>query len=147
MQVLFTKNNSIVSRLIRRLTGEPVSHCAIEYLGNVYHSNFYGVHMESLQNFLQGSNQIVLSIEAQINPYTLADAMYQYRGSKYDFGGLLYVGLRILIPALPKYNLWQSTGMFMCTEWVEQVTGLPPDAMLTPYGLYKLLTSNKQGDN
>ena len=132
----------IVSWLIRRLTGEPVSHCAIEYLGTVYHSNFYGVHTEPLQSFTKGST-IVLSVDANIDPYVLADAMYQYGGSRYDFGALFYVGLRLMFPMLPKANLWQTTGMFMCTEWVEQVTGLPPDAMLTPYGLYNLLTSNK----
>lgn len=54
----------------------------------------------------------------------------------YDFGALFYLALRVLFPWLPKKNLWQTSGMFLCTEWVTEVLEGEEDSMITPYKLF-----------
>lgn len=144
MYILFTRNNSIVSRMIQAVTRENVSHCAIEHGGFVYHSNFLGVHIETTHHFYT-NNEVMYSVETDRSVDALRDAVSEHEGKMYDFGGILYIALRYWLPFLPKANLWQSTGMLMCTEWVEEVLGNGiPDAELTPYKLYLLLSSPSQ---
>jgi hypothetical protein len=141
MRILFTRSNSLLSRLIRKVTGEPVSHCALECSGWVIHSNLRGLHVELPQTFLRKS-EIVYSVEIPYDMGLVMHALSKYEGKGYDIGALLYLGLRSLLPFLPKKNLWQSTGLFLCTEWVTQVLSGREDHMITPYGLYKRLSNS-----
>jgi len=74
----------------------------------------------------------------------LGIAVDSYEGSMYDYGAFLYIGLKCLLPFLPKINLWQTTGMFLCTEWVQEVLGREIDSMITPYKLYELLSQKEE---
>lgn len=140
MHILFTRNSSFLSRLIRYLTKEEVSHCVIEQGGVVFHSNLLGgVHLETGTHFHR-KNETVYSLEAGAGVGKIEAALERYELSGYDFGGLFYLGLRCVLPFLPKANLWQSSGMMLCTEWVQEALGQKPDPSLTPYKLYLLLS-------
>jgi len=133
MKVLFTSSNSPLSRLIRKITGEQVSHCALRVYDCVIHSNLLGVHMEPFESF---NSSIIESVELPDNLEKVINLLAKYDGNFYDFGALFYLGLRSLFPFLPKANLWQTTGMFLCTEWITEVVDGKENSMITPHQLY-----------
>lgn len=140
MNILLTKNNSLPSRIIRWLTKEDASHIAIESHGLVVHANFLGVVVSSKESF-EDISTIVESSHIDTSPDKLLRFIGEYVGTgKYDFGGLLYCGLRIFLRLfgirIPKKNLWQMTGMFMCTELVSLYVYDHEDSELTPRQLY-----------
>lgn len=142
MQVLFTRSNSILSRVIRRVTGEPVSHCAISCGGWIVHANLLGVHVELPQTFTTHS-QIVYSVDVPYDQDKLMATLAKYDQRPYDFGALLYLGIRFVLPWLPAKNLWQTTGMFLCTEWVTEFLFGGEDHTITPYKLYLRLSKGE----
>jgi hypothetical protein len=123
------------------VTGEPVSHVAIECAGWIIHSNLLGVHVELPQTFYRHST-VLYAVDQPFDMEHLMQTLSKYDQHSYDFGGLLYLGLQALIPWLPKKNLWQQTGMFLCTEWVTSVIYGYEDHMITPYQLYLRLSSS-----
>jgi hypothetical protein len=141
-RVVFTYSNLVGSKLIRAVTGEPVSHCAIILTnGNVVHSTINGSVITNLSDFSK-SNTIVLDVPIPANlPITVDFA----RNRRYDWGAFLYLGLRLALRKvgirLPKKNLWQTSGMYLCTELVSQAV-LNAETELTPMGLYYKLRSN-----
>jgi hypothetical protein len=135
VKILFAKTELAASKIIMRLTGEDCSHCAVGWGDYVIHSDFLGVRSISLEQFLQ-SHTIVHALEFPDEVSQLLATFAKYDRSLYDFGAFFYVGLRLIFPALPKKNLWRTSGMFLCTEWVETVLGLDLDPMMTPYKLY-----------
>lgn len=135
MRILFTRSNKIVSRLIRRVTKEPVSHCALQIGETVVHANFIGVHPESFYSFTKGGVEIVATIELPDDYKKMFHLACAGWGKQYDFGAMFYLMARALIPWLPKKNLWQSSGMYLCSEWVSEAMG-EGDAMITPHKLY-----------
>lgn len=141
MRILFTKSNSLFSRIIRKVTGEPVSHCAIASNGYVIHSNLQGVIIET-EDYFEAHSQIVYSVEIEDCMDRVTKLLATESHAMYDIGAILYLGVRYLFPWLPKKNLWQSSGMYLCTEWVTTVVNEKTDSMITPYQLY-LTLSNK----
>ncbi len=151
MIILFTTSNYPTSWLIRKLTKEDCSHCAL-YLpavNKIIHMNFLGFRVESPQDFTK-HNRILHHVD--IPKYKDLPLEYfkdKYGKSKYDIKALLFAGIRVLCKkagiSLPKVNLWQTTGMFMCTEFVTDVlTGGQEDSLVTPHQLYEKL-NNKKG--
>jgi len=140
--LLFTASNMPGSWLIRNVTKEPLSHVGIQIGDAIIHSTILkGVTVDSYNQFMCNKT-IVWSIPLNVPK----DHLYEIPntlGAKYDILGLLYLGLRYLIPILPKKNLWQMTGMFMCTEFVTDVINEKEDSMITPYGLYTKLKDKK----
>lgn len=134
MRIIFTRSNKIVSRVIRRVTKEPVSHCAIQVDDWVIHSNFLGVHPQPADSFLKTS-EVVESVEFPTDYQKIFEQTCEGWGKRYDFGAMFYLFARVLIPWLPKKNLWQCSGMYICSEWVTHVLG-EGDAMITPHKLY-----------
>ena len=155
MKILFTRGQSLLSKAIRSATKEPVSHCALQFsfgeLDLVIHSNLLGVQMELVETFLR-TCEVVYAIEnSEESLKSKMLALLEIREHKlYDFGALLFVGMRLWLRAklkipLPKANLWQSSGMFMCTEWVSEFVNGEVDSMITPYGLYLKLKASQWG--
>ena len=150
MEVLFTRNSSLMSRLIRSVTREEVSHCGILVGDYVIHSNLLGVQCELLSDF-EDKSEIVYRVSLE-EPKDLTDRLvrvFQLRGRFYDFGALLFVGISLLLRSklgipLPKSNLWANTGMYLCTELVTDIVYAREDAMLTPSGLYSKLVNRKK---
>ncbi len=148
MEILFTTTDFISSELIREVTGEPVSHCAIKYNDFVIHSNFKGVVIEPYSYFLE-KNEIKYKIDIPDNLSRLKHITDLYYGKLYDFGALFYLGFRLILPDLfPKKNLWQATGMFLCTEFITEFIDEKEDSLITPYKLYlRLKEENENGSN
>jgi len=146
IQVIFTYNESFLSKLIRSLTKEPVSHVSIKCGELVIQSNFMGVHIRPLNEFLKKSkilHSIDLGFSEQLMTKIL-NSIAKNSGHMYDFGALLFIGLCLWARAklhisLPKSNLWQCTGMFLCTEFVTSTLDNKEDSMITPYQLYNKL--------
>lgn len=164
MEILFTSRLAMpVSKLIMDVTGEPVSHTVIRNGNFVYQSSFAGVEQVRANDFL--SDYTVVYSLSPYDPSDLSDPrlnedlverlierVVDLRGTLYDFPGLLYLGLKYSLFstfnfAIPKKNLWQLSGMYICTEFVEDVIDIKSDSMITPYKLYlKLKESGKWVD-
>lgn len=143
MRILFTRSEKIVSKLIRRVTGEPVSHCAIQVGDWVIHSNFLGVHPERIDKFLKGGVTIWAAVELPNDYPKILLNTFEGWGKRYDFGAMFYLLARAIFPWLPKKNLWQCSDMFLCSEWVAHVVEDDDDAMITPYRLAMRLLEQK----
>ena len=143
MKILFTRSKYPLSKLICHLTEEPVSHCSIYDEENdwVYHSSFKGVERLSFEEFMTSQVYIISLSVADIPD--LEEHFDKHKNSWYDVFGLLFLGLRYLIPGLPKVNLWQITGMYLCTEWVTHLLYGIEDSLITPYKLFKELEEHK----
>lgn len=140
MQILFTTSNYPTSYLIRKITGDDCSHVALFFEEDqcVVHCNFLGMQRESKESFIK-HNQIIHTIHTTYNK-TSIEVYEQYKGVKYDYAALLYLGLRYLCRLLPKANLWQSSNLFLCTEFVTEVLEKTPDSLVTPHQLYNKMT-------
>ena len=144
MELLFTTSAYPTSWLIRKITGDDCSHCAIRYKDYVVHSDFLGVREIPYRVFIQ-QNKIIHTLSGPKNAKSKSYILDKYEGKRYDFGGLLYLGLRYLLPNIvPKQNLWQASGMFLCTEFMTEVISSEEDSMITPHKLYKRLQENRK---
>lgn len=148
IQILFTHNPHILSRIIRFITHEPVSHVALRVDDYIIHSSVWGPEIRTYEYFMN-HNVIVYSLpipntHKQQLPLHI---MSQVDARGYDWGALIYLGLRYAMLRafkikLPKANLWEASNMFICTELVSNLLGEKPDAMMTPYGLFNKLYGN-----
>lgn len=145
MFLLFTKSKFWFSDLICKVTGEPVSHVSIydPIEQAVYHSSFAGVEKLPVKKFLEMQEKVIF-FPINIEAYQVQKKFAKYQRSWYDVGALLFLGLsltlrRYLKIPLPKSNLWQATGMFLCTEWVSEVINDKEHSMITPWGMYQEL--------
>ena len=145
MRLLFTQSDQFGSRFIRSVTGEEVSHVAIQLGRFVLHSTLdRGVHIVSIRRFL-ATREVIHSIKIDAKFNQILAILAKYEESPYDYGAFLYLGMRILLSKIgieiPKANLWGTTGMFLCTEFVTQVLYGEELDYLTPGQLYRRLTS------
>jgi len=141
MEIIFTKQGGIISKLIRKITGEPVSHVAFIYMGNVYHSNHKGATICTLKKFLQDSE-----IVHRLKLPKKYDLCFHYRfarleDSTYDLPAALYAGWRILLNkylgvGFPDANKFNFKNAYMCTELAQKVLQIDVDSFITPYALY-----------
>lgn len=160
MRLLFIKGHTSFSKLILKTTKEQVSHVAIEFafgpVNIVVHSNLLGLHMELASNFRKNCT-VVRELE-YIGPDTpndlikLKKKLEDYEFSLYDFGGFLFLGISLFLRnvfkiPLPKSNLWQSTGMMVCTEWVTDYLYDKENSMITPEKLYYNLLWQQDWEN
>ena len=139
MNILFTTSKYPTSKLIKKITGEKCSHVAIEKNGIVLHSDFTGLRLEPLRIFKE-RNEIIYSIKSP-KPVRFSKVIDKYWGIKYDFKALLYLGIRYLLPKnwTSKRNIWQTTGMFLCTEFITDIIDQKEDSLITPEQLYNRL--------
>jgi hypothetical protein len=139
--VLFTRNNLIESKLIRAVTGEEVSHCAI-LLNNtgVIHATSTGSAVIPFSEF----KKVHTLVHFVAIPKDAAIRVDFAKDKSYDWGAFLYLGLHFILRKvgirLPKKDLWQTSGMYLCTELVSKAL-LAKETELTPMGLYHKLRS------
>lgn len=155
MKVIFTKNGSALSKLIRWGFNEPVSHVAIVFDNLlVTQSNLLGVGLEWYPKLIEKS-EVVFEIDYDLtldSEEEIFQAMLNtYCGKSYDWWSFLYFawcGLKAKLfkTPMPKENPWDDNKKFLCTEWVLQL----PDwilkekkclqgTLITPYNLYLAL--------
>ena len=135
MRILFTKSGKIGSRLIRLVTGEPISHCAVySDDGYILHSTFTGPVLETFEEFT-GKNTIVYSVKVADIPLDVRN----YRGAGYDYTAFFWLALRYLMPDyVKKQDIRQLSGAYLCTELVTDIL-IDEEKLLTPYQLYNSL--------
>jgi len=144
-QLVFTTRDTFVSKAIRYITEEPVSHVAIRCNNIVVHSTGKGGVEETTWDEFQERYTMVSQAEVQANKQQVRGVVEQYKNARYDYPALLWLGARYLMKKylrinIPKVNLWQITGMFTCTEFVTKVIDGEEDSLITPYQLYKRLS-------
>jgi hypothetical protein len=150
MKILFTAGDTFVGRAIRYLTKEPMSHVAIEAGEFVAHSTIFGVEIVTT-NYFKTRFQVVDAVEVQDDMNKLLAVLTKRSHSFYDYGCLLYLGVRYSLKrwlkvSIPKANLWATSGMFTCTEFVTEVLDGKQDSLITPYGLYERLKNHRTGN-
>lgn len=147
VKILWTKNKLPLSHLICAVTKEPVSHVVVCQHGQVMHASITGVKTIPEEVFRK-KNTIVFELEGQVPDSWFSEQVLRWVNKPYDLGAMFFLGISLLLRRylklpLPKSNLWQSSGMFLCTEWASLVTEEKADSMITPFGLYKrLLTTS-----
>lgn len=150
MKILFTRGSSPLSNEICKMTGEDVSHCVLQVGYFIIHSNLLGLHIDWAPNFLRKNTvKYVLEKESDSDKSRLDKLLEEYEHKMYDVGALMFLWLTFVLRAklslpLPKSNLWQTTGMFLCTEWISKYADGKEDSMITPYKLY--LRLKESGD-
>lgn len=150
MYIHFTRSELIGSKLIRALTGEDISHVAIETSEQfVVHATFTNIILEDLKRFIQ-VNKIVRSYKYIGKADT---RIWEYRalcleGKNYDMLAFFGAGLRLLMLKLfswyiPALGHWASKGKYICTEFVATVTGdKEVNDQITPVELEKQLVAS-----
>jgi len=150
MKVLFTKSNLPLSKWIRGITHEPVSHVALEFpeFGIVIQSNLLGVGIV-WADYFRKHETVVYELQKNTDDPKDKECITEFLdknyGSWYDFGALIFaglcIGLKRLLPFLPmpKKNLWHASGTFTCTEFVSDEIFDHEETMITPYQLYHQL--------
>jgi hypothetical protein len=130
MYIHFTRSNKIGSRVIRSLTGEDISHVALETgEGVVVHSTFSNIHIDTVEHF-RHNNEIVRSYQ-YVGPGS--SALWEKRalsleGGHYDYLAFFGTGFRLLMLktvgwAVPALAHWATKGTYMCTEFVDTIIG------------------------
>ena len=145
ISAIFSKNNTLLSKLIRWIASEPVSHIAIG-LDNrlIFESNLYGTHPKWLSSFLK-KNEIVFQIDFIFTLEKEEDIYLkipQYSDRRYDFGALFYMIYRGILYKLfkipiPETNLFGKEDQFLCVELAKLIDpSLENLETITPYQLY-----------
>lgn len=143
--ILFTTGKkSPISWLIRKVTKEDCSHCVIRYGDLVIHSDFFGVRVETIETFLKRA-KVLHQVRFEDVEFDLKNVLENHTGKMYDVLGFFYLGLRLLFPFLPKKNLWQTSGMYLCTELVSSVLDNEELSSITPHKLYTKLKDEQEG--
>jgi hypothetical protein len=150
MKILFTKSSLPLSVAILGVTGEPVSHVALEFpeLGIVVQSNLLGIGLE-WSSYFREKCTVVYELDNCMSSLTqdkerLTKTLDVYENDFYDITGLLFLGIctilhKYLKTPMPKTDPARFTNTFMCTEWVTEYLDGAPDETITPYGLYQKL--------
>jgi len=152
MKVLFTKSNTLSSWIIRHVLNEPISHCAIllEDRDIVLHSTMDGVSVISAVDFYR-QNEVLFSVDVsdnkaahQFDNWDVED-MLILLDSPYDFVAFMALGVRALGKRLgintKKVDVWQLSGMFLCTEFVDAIVRVDEsNKLMTPMELYIILS-------
>ena len=140
MKILFTTGNNLLSWIIRKITREECSHVVMQFGELVVHSDLLGVRVERLDKFMERTRIIhSLDWDDSLNTHLLYHVLTKHLGKGYDIGAFIYLGLRLMCRCFPKVNLWQTSGMFLCTEFVTEVISQEEDSMITPCKLYEKL--------
>jgi len=137
MMLVWSKSTSPLSLLIRAITGDDCSHFAFVFgsraSGVMFESNLLGTHIKFFQSSLK-THQIVHSIAVDV-PIEIEDMVWDrvvetYDGKRYDIGGAIYLGLRILAHRLfrlqmPSKNIWADPDAYFCDEVYEALELVP----------------------
>lgn len=148
LQIWFSTSDEWTSRVIRAVTGEPVSHVALvnPSLGHVLHAlPDKGTTVTSVPQFRSANRTIASVAFSSLDEDIFVRAVEKYLGKKYDWGAIAYLAVKRVMPWLPKKNLWQCSGMAICTEIIQYVVPeVADDAALTPWQLYQALVKSKK---
>jgi hypothetical protein len=155
MEIWFTYNNTVGSKLIRWALNEPVSHVAIKLeSGIIVHSKFFeGVTIDWALDFKR-HNTVYDVYNTYLSPtqerIVLANVLNQYADKSYDYGAFAYFCWRVFLnkafarPYPSRFKL-ASNRKFICTELAERFLGTTPSTILSPYKLLQQLKGTHNG--
>lgn len=137
MMLVWSKSSSPLSLLIRAITGDDCSHFAFVFgsraSGVMFESNLLGTHIRFFKESLK-THTVVHSIDLDL-PIETEDKIWdevvdRFDGRRYDFGGAIYLGLRILANRLfrlsmPNKNIWADPNAYYCDEVYAALEGAP----------------------
>lgn len=141
LRILFTKkDSSSFSSLIRYITKEPYSHCAVQIGHIVFHSNWKGVNADYYTSFIKentiAESYLCINAEAyKAYKEKIMRLFIEHDTSLYDYGALLFLAIKFILKLDIKSNLWQNNRDFICTEWVSKVLFKRQSSMLSPKAL------------
>lgn len=158
MKLVWTKSTKPLSLLIRAITGQDCSHFAFVFnnraKGVMFESNLLGTHIkfyESSKPHFEIVHELNLDVPVPIEDAIWDVVVEKYDGKRYDIGGALYLGVRILmrrflkIP-LPKQNIWADPNAYFCDEVFEAlhfIDSLPKipvsNGLETPHDVWEKL--------
>ena len=159
MQICFTKSKLPLSKLIRWLSGDPVSHVVIVFDDEfAIHSNLYGVQLNWYHTMLKHMTVVYtidykLSLKKEEEIYR--SMLDNFDGRNYDWPAFMYLLWRGLLwkffkKPLPIKSLWSDQDGYLCTEIAGKLpkwlTGLETNdySLVTPMKLYTMLESAKK---
>lgn len=158
ISLVWTRSPLPASRLIRYFTGEYVSHFAIVMDERiVFHSNFYGAHLDWYSKFLKHAEvifQINLTLTLELEEALYLEMVEKFDGEPYDWGALLFlwyslIRLKLFGIPIPRKNPLSSDRANICVELAEclEVIGieLPPLDTVLPERLYYLVKEQFNG--
>lgn len=161
MKIVFSKNSSILSKLIRWVFDEPVSHMAIVFnedsgCGVVFQSNLLGCHIMWLKSFYKKNNILIqksYGLPLELENSVWSDLVNKLDGKPYDYKGALYLLWRGLLHKffrlpIPETNPWNDSGAYFCDELYEALPDIFDEveggvSMRTPFMLSQKLTEGR----
>jgi hypothetical protein len=147
MQLLFVKQNALLSRLICWFLKEPVSHIAIHFHGLVIHSTHMGVHITFHHNFIKQYK--VIEKYDFVTTKSFYEKLVRIEGKPYDFIALAFFVMRVVLNKMiglkmPKHNSWNHANAYLCLELADLPETKDIDLTITtPHQVYLHLMSKK----
>jgi hypothetical protein len=154
VQALFSNSSKPVAQLIAKGTRHlaptlpEVSHVALLVNGRWVHESTgsSGVQVLSYDKWLDHHREVGRVTLDHMEYQVLADKFRLIQNKKYDYLGVIYLGLAI-IPTffglkLPKINKWQNKNRYFCCEALGMLTG-QDYSMKAPNQVYKKLKYGK----
>ena len=111
MKLLFTRERTFTSWLIRFVTWSTYSHVDLIIEGQVYGAkSFKGVHFASLQDRLKESSSAeIMEIDFNFDEEKINQFVYDNLGKPYDWFGAISLGLK---------REWQDDKKWFCSELI-----------------------------
>lgn len=157
MKIIFTKGNSILSKLICWGLNEPVSHVAFVFDDKiVFHSNLLGLHIEWFNTFKKKC-QIIFEIDYNTDLENEEDIYQEVisinDGKSYDFAAFFYFIWRGFLykffnKPIPIVNKWNNEHQDLCVEVIRYFNKQLPIkdlSIISPYKLYLILKEEQHG--
>lgn len=118
-KIIFTTNDMLFSRLIKKFTKSKVSHAAFEYSSNIIsHSTFLDGVNNWTKDAFKHSQTIVAVYEIPDVDYSNAKKIYRNkRTAKYGYFDIIYLTIAILLRRIIQFKNPIQDGL-ICSEYV-----------------------------
>lgn len=144
--VIFCDSDNFVSKEIKHITQEDVSHVALLFGDTVLHFRFLGFESMHIEEFKSIYRIIAILEPKEAIMVAPGPVIKKYSGKAYDFFGLIYVamflGLRDMFNiTLPGGNYWQNKRDQFCVSFCADVCLGEQGKMWTPEQFKNILLS------
>jgi hypothetical protein len=145
---IFCDSDNFVARTIKDVTKDGESHVALLFDGDiVIHFRFLGfetMHLDEFKSLYHISSILTAKQTIMIEPKAV---IKHYGGKAYDFLGMIYVGIFLLVRDffgfhLPGGNHFESRRDRFCVEFASEICLGQRGSMMTPGQLRRRLLEN-----
>lgn len=135
--VIFCESDSFVSKQIHAVTHDADTHVALLFDETVLHFRFLGfesMHITEFEQIYKIHDILLPPKEIMVSESAV---IKHYSGKAYDFFGMIYVGLFLLVRDLcgihlPGGNYWQNKRDRFCVEFAAEICIGERGSMWTP---------------